>query len=256
LDHSDSLHELHRRYLLQAKWTAENRHTLYSLAKLETASRVLEVGSGTGAILHEISDMSSAHAFGIDSDAQVVSFAKAFDADTNYAIGDGINLPFPNACFDICLCHFLLLWVQDPQALLEEMKRITKSEGMILALAEPDYGGRIDYPEELEPMGREQAEALRRQGADPCMGRKLRRLFSDADLVNVHVGVLGGQWYGLPDQMTINSENANLSRDLGGQITAKELDAYITANQEAWSKGHRLLYVPTFYASGMIPGSL
>ena len=32
-----------------------------------------------------------------------------------------------------------------------------------MALAEPDYGGRIDYPEQLGHIGRWQAQALRKQ---------------------------------------------------------------------------------------------
>lgn len=253
MEKSNSLHELHQRYLLQTKWTLENRHRLYSLARLDSASRVLEVGSGTGAITHELNAIHSVSAYGIDIDPQVVAFAHAIDKPSQYVIGDGGTLPYPDGCFDISLCHFLLLWVRKPLQVLTQMRRVTKPEGAILALAEPDYGGRIDYPEDLELVGDLQAEGLRRQGADPLMGRKLRMLFTEVDLENIHVGVLGGQWHGIPDEMTIDSEIQALIRDVAGYVTDLELDEFISANQVAWSRGHRLLFVPTFYACGWKP---
>lgn len=53
--------------------------------------------------------------------------------------GDALVLPYPSGIFDITFCHFLLLWVRDPLLALLEMKRVTRSGGAVLALAEPDY---------------------------------------------------------------------------------------------------------------------
>ena len=253
MEFSESLHDLHNRYLLQAKWTVDNRRRLYDAVNLKTASRVLEVGSGTGAISHELTKLSSNAAYGVDIDPGVVSFAQSIDSETRYVIGDGIKLPYHNGSFDVTLSHFLIMWIRDPLALLEEMKRVTKAQGAVLAMAEPDYGGRIDFPKELEAIGREQADALERQGADTRMGRKLRMLFAEAGFNNIHIGVLGGEWYGVPDVMTQSSEWNMLTRDLSGRISKEKLDGYHSMDQAAWSKGHRLLYVPTFYASGWIP---
>ena len=83
------------------------------------------------------------------------------------------------ASFDICLCHFLLLWIANPLAALKEMRRIVKPGGWVLALAEPDYGSRIDFPPELEALGQAQSKALQSQCADVSVGRKLRGLFKD-----------------------------------------------------------------------------
>jgi len=74
------------------------------------------------------------------------------------------------------------------------MARITRPGGAVLALAEPDYGGRIDYPIKLAQMGKWQIESLRLQGADPLMGRKLATIFNSAGFDSVETGVLGGQW--------------------------------------------------------------
>ena len=154
------LQELHQRYLLQATWTARIRKDIYSLVNIERAERVLEVGSGTGVITHELNKITPNRVYGIDIDPIVTLFANKIDTDTRYTAGDGLRLPFTDNCFEIVLCHYLILWVTDPYSLLQEMTRVSKPGGVILALAEPDYGGRIDYPETLEKLGELQAEAL------------------------------------------------------------------------------------------------
>ena len=253
MEHPDYLHDLHHRYLLQAKWTLENRRRLYDAANLQNASTVLDVGAGTGALSHELPQLSSTIAHAVDIDPDAVSFAHAIDANTNYIVADALNLPYPEGSFDITFCHFLLMWVNQPLTVLKEMKRVTKSKGVVLALAEPDYGGRIDYPEGLVSLGELQAEALENQGADTLMGRKLRMLFTEAGLHNIHVGVLGGQWQGIPDEATLISERNTLTQDIQNLVSTEELDEFLLINQKAWKSGHRLLYVPTFYASGRTP---
>ena len=64
----------------------------------------------------------------------------------------------------------------------------------MLACAEPDYGGRIDYPDELSEIGRLQMMSLARQGANPQVGRKLKAILREAGIREVEVGILGGQW--------------------------------------------------------------
>ena len=251
---SDSLQDLHNRYLLQAKWTAENRHRLYQSTKLHHSSRVLEVGSGTSAIIHEIAKFGLGTAYGIDIDREAVLYARTVDPRTRYTVGNGLTLPYRTGTFDATICHFLLMWVSDPDSILNEMVRVTKVDGMVMALAEPDYGGRIDFPESLEPLGRHQADSLEAQGADLRTGRKLRMLFTQAGLENIHIGVLGGEWYGLPDEMSLDSEWLTLTSDLEGRLSKEQIDHYQALDRNAWRKGFRVLFVPTFYALGSHKG--
>src|SRR6266498_4655381 len=66
----------HRRYIQQAKWTRDLRTYLFKRADLADASRVhrtaslvLEVGCGTGAILSELPDHISLYGSDIDAAA-------------------------------------------------------------------------------------------------------------------------------------------------------------------------------------------
>jgi SAM-dependent methyltransferase len=246
----DILRDEHNRYLLQAQWTAENRRRLFLSANIHRASHVLEVGSGTSVILHDIAETGSVKTFGIDIDSEVVHFSQSIDPKSRYVVGDGMCLPYRNGTFDATICHFLLMWVSNPLTVLREMSRVVKYGGVVLALAEPDYGGRIDFPETLQQFGQLQAKALEAQGADTQMGRKLRMLFTRTGLENIHTGVLGGEWYGLPDEMTLHSEWKTLSDDLEGRLSKEQMENYQELDRSAWLSGTRILYVPTFYAIG------
>ena len=122
----------------------------------------------------------------------------------------------------------------------------------MLVLAEPDYGGRIDYPPELAPLGRWQREALKRQGADPEMGRQLGALLTRAGLQAVETGVLGGQWSAAPAPDAHALEWAVVQSDVREVADPAELQRLRGLDEAAWQRGERVLFVPTFYAWGRV----
>jgi ubiquinone/menaquinone biosynthesis C-methylase UbiE len=247
-----SVRQLHQRYRIQASWTTAIRKKLYAKTDLSGARRVLEVGSGTGVLTAEISDSSQTRTYGIDVDPQATHLARELDVHTRYLVGDGMALPFAGNAFDITFCHFLLMWVSDPLEILHEMARVTVQDGYVLALAEPDYGGRIDYPSELNQLGRWQGEALASLGANPTIGRRLRSLFTHAGLTQIQVGVLGGEWTAEIDNEALQSEWETLNADLGNRFSDEVLHHLQHIDDQAWQEGTRILYVPTFYACGRV----
>ena len=135
--------------------------------------------------------------------------------------------------------------------MLTEMCRVVRPGGAIFALAEPDYGGRIDFPPGLVESGRLQSESIRRQGADPEIGRKLAGLFCEAGIEQVQVGILGGEWYSRAHGGDLDLEWEVLSADLSGEVKSDDLIRLKSIDQEARRLGKRILYVPTFYAWGV-----
>ena len=130
------------------------------------------------------------------------------------------------------------------------MARVVRPAGCVLACAEPDYGGRVDHPPDLVSLGRLQAEALRRQGADPNLGRRLGELFVAAGL-QATVGVMAGRWRlpAFPDA-EFEAEWAMREHDLTGLLSPEELRRLRSADRQALTEGRRILFVPTFYALG------
>lgn len=238
----------HRRYTQQVRWTLETRRYIFDCINARPSQRILEVGCGSGAVLKSLANDGFAKTIGVDLDFQILRIA---NSDTVIS-ANALNIPFSKNTFKISLCHFLLLWIVDPLNVLNEMIRVTKPGGWVLALAEPDYGGRIDYPAELEKLGKAQSQALQSQCADVSIGRKLKNLFTDSRLVNIQSGVISAQWGQDFNQSDFDLEWSVLRKDLIWKMTPEELDRYYRIDLDASRQGQRVLFVPIFYAFGQV----
>ena len=245
--------EWDERYRQQAGWTAALREHIYRHIGLSSGQRVLEVGCGTGAVTAHLVQKYPVRIFGLDHNSGFLSLAQEEQPSAGFVCADALNIPFASGAFDVTLSHMFLLWMQEPRLALAEMRRVTRAGGWVLALAEPVYGGRIDYPQELDDLGRLQAAALRSQGANPERGRELAHLLIDAGLVHVEAGVLGGQFTAAQSMQGFAQEWRVIQADLEGQADAVELERYRRLDEAARRKGERILFVPTFYAIGQVP---
>ena len=243
----------HARFCQQAAWTRALRRYLWERAGVDQARRVLEVGCGTGAILPDLTGEATA-AHGLDLSRPHLKFARQHVGAARLVCGDGLALPYAPGSFDATCCHFLLLWIPAPAQALAEMVRVTRPGGAVLVLAEPDYGGRIDYPPELAVLGRWQRQALQRQGAAVEMGRQLGALLTQAGLAGVETGVLGGQWGAAPAPAAQALEWSVLLADLTDSADRQQAERLRQRESEAWQRGERILFVPTFYGWGRVPG--
>ena len=122
-----------------------------------------------------------------------------------------------------------------------------------MALAEPDYGGRIDYPEALAETGRLQAESLQPPGSRYPAGTALESFIPPGRSAKYRIGVVSGQWREPPSQADLDLEWEVLEADLHGRLSSQELTRLRQIDRQAWQTGERLLFVPTFYAIGQAP---
>lgn len=240
----------HHRFEQQARWTEQVRRFLFSNLALANRPRGLEVGCGTGAVASEIRRWGVPQVHGVDLRRDFLRLAGQLDPDLHRCQSNALSLPYREDSFDFVFCHYFLLWLSEPLRAVHEMRRVTHPGGPILVLAEPDYGGRIDYPESLAEFGRLQAQALHRQGADPQIGRKLAGLLYSAGLTQVYSGVLGGQWGQPFDANEPAAEWSILENDLIGQVSPHSMSEFQRQDTAAWQSGERILYIPTFYAWG------
>ena len=240
----------HERFRQQAGWTRALRTYLFEQADLPHAREVLEVGCGTGAVLQEIE--MPAHVHGLDIDLERLVEAHLHAPAASLVCGDALWLPYPASTFDITFCHFLLLWVPDPVKALQEMRRVTRPGGSVLALAEPDYSSRQDEPPGLQPLGKWQAEGLRRMGADPSLGKRLADLFHEAGIPIVECGEMQPAVSSPLAPSDRELEWAVLEEDLAGMLSPSSLQEYKNMDEAAWQAGTRRLHVPTYFACGVV----
>ena len=241
----------HTQFLRQARWTQATRSQLYRRANLLRAERVLDVGCGTGVLTQELAHRSRGEVIGLDRDPAVLAFARSHAPGVRFEQGNLFDLPYPDRHFDVVCCHFVLLWVADPDRAMREMARVTREGGSVLVCAEPDYGARIDWPE--LPLAQWQVEGLRRQGADPLIGRKLRELLAAAKLFG-DVGVLSSLWDSVALRENFEPEWAWIARDVGSFVSSEDLERARALAQAAVEAGTRLVYLPIFYALARKPG--
>jgi ubiquinone/menaquinone biosynthesis C-methylase UbiE len=239
----------HERYSQQARWTSDLRAYLFEKAGLKTAHRVLEVGCGTGAILSTM--MTSASIHGLDLAAAALDEAKIHAPGAHLVRGDALALPYPDFTFDITFCHFLLLWVRDPSQAAREMARVTRPGGHVLALAEPDYSQRVDKPASLAPLGKWQADALRRQGADPSFGARLAETFARAGIEVIKTGTIQRSGKEASREEREN-EWAVIESDLAASIPGDDIQKMKALDEKAWASGERVLFVPTYFVLGRV----
>jgi SAM-dependent methyltransferase len=209
------------------------------------ARRVLDIGSGTGTVTEELAARTQGRVIGVDLDPGMVAYAGGREGQAEYRLGDAHDLAFQDGKFDVVACHFVLMWCQDPVQVAREMVRVTRPGGAVLVCAEPDYGGRIDYPD--LPLGRWQSDALRREGADPSVGRKLRGVFAQPGTRQIDVGVIPGLWDPGTLRAEFDAEWALWERSLAGFVPADELAQVKAADLAAIEAGERLAFVPIFY---------
>ncbi len=233
----------------QAEWTRAARNYLYRRADLLRARRVLDVGCGTGVITEEMAARTRGRVVGLDINPEFLRRREGPHAD--YLLGDALRLPFADAAFDVVLCHFVLMWLRDPHQALAEMVRVARPGGWVLLCAEPDYGARLDYPD--LPHAAWHIEALRREGADPFMGRKLRALCA-AQGLDAEVGCISAPWTADAIRDSLDGEWATLNRITREFVSEDERRAVRAREEAAIARGERFVFMPVFYAAGRVPG--
>ena len=237
----------HSRYTQQAKWTRDLRVYIFDKIRLNDSLQVLEVGCGTGAILSEFPKNLSLH--GLDLDPAALTQCRVHAPSVSLICGNALQLPYSSNSFDVVYCHFLLLWVGDPAQTLLEMKRVSRK--YIIAFAEPDYANRIDKPDELIPLGKWQADSLRRQGANPNFGARLAESFFQAGIEIVETGTIQsvGNEASLEDW---EMEWAVIESDLAESVSSSDIQKMKVLDKAARKRSERVLHVPTYFAWGHV----
>lgn len=244
---------------LQALETAEERLPLYLEVGLKDADLVLDVGCGSGFVTRDIARLTKGTVIAIDGSASLIDVSKKIlrgYPNTKLCIGNGERLPFENNSFDIVTCNLLLMWADDPQKVVSEFARVTKPRGKVLASLEPDYGGKIHWPENPKVDLLFAGEVIRKKGGDPHIGRKLRALFISAGL-ETKIGIGNNRIWSCEEDKRyyLHSRDFYIKvlRDAG--LSEGEIDSWEYDYLKSLDEGIQLNFFPQFYAIGTKPKS-
>jgi SAM-dependent methyltransferase len=243
--------KFHAHYLLQAEWLAQSRRYLFRKIALAGHESILDLGCGTGVIAEEIRKITGRPVWGIDRDPGMADFAQKTYPGNRFLAADEDDLLEQGLNFELIVLSFVLMWQAEPLTFLRKIKKLLRERGTLLILAEPDYGGRIDFPGELGFLNEIFTGHILARKGDPFMGRKLKSLLSKSGW-QAEIGL--ASHLHLPDGFDPVLWEAEWRfwqelADLPDRVVKKILGLEKTASRS----GQRLVLFPVFYAIARRP---
>jgi SAM-dependent methyltransferase len=98
---------------------------------IHRGARVLEIGTGTGAMLHALRER-GAEAEGVELRQDLIAEARRWYGDLPIRKVKGTELPFPDGSFDVAVSLDVFEHIPDSDAHLREVSRILKAGGVYL----------------------------------------------------------------------------------------------------------------------------
>ena len=103
--------------------------------KPQPESLALDVACGPGALVLALAPKVRL-AYGMDLTSEMLRQAREFQADKKianaaFSRGEGEQIPFPDATFDLVSCQYAFHHIPKPELVLQEMVRVTKPDGRI-----------------------------------------------------------------------------------------------------------------------------
>ena len=144
------------RYFTDARdhwWNDDYVGLLATRLGVEQARTILDVGTGQGHFARAWAPHFSAGfaLTGIDREEASLAVARerceeqrvrlALEGTFGFVRAGVEALPFPDASFDMVMCQTLLIHVPDPQHAFDEMLRVTRPGGLVLAVEPNNLGG-------------------------------------------------------------------------------------------------------------------
>jgi demethylmenaquinone methyltransferase / 2-methoxy-6-polyprenyl-1,4-benzoquinol methylase len=116
------------------------RRFMVSRLNVGPGARVLDVATGTSAVARAIVRRTDASVVGLDQSEQMVRqgigrvAAAGMARRVHFVLGHGERLPFPDASFDGLTFAYLLRYVDDVGATLQELARCVRPGGVVAGL--------------------------------------------------------------------------------------------------------------------------
>ena len=107
---------------------------LADFAGVRPGQRVLDVGSGPGALTGElVARVGATSVAAVDPSEPFVAAARERNPGVDVRKASADELPFPASTFDVVLAQLVVHFMPDPKAGLAEMARVTRNDGVVAA---------------------------------------------------------------------------------------------------------------------------
>jgi SAM-dependent methyltransferase len=115
---------------------------LADLAGVTAGQRVIDVGCGPGALTTElVRRVGAAAVSAVDPSESFVDAARERHEGVDVRKATAEELPYDDATFDVALAQLVVHFMADPVAGLREMRRVTRSDGVVVACVWDFDGG-------------------------------------------------------------------------------------------------------------------
>jgi ubiquinone/menaquinone biosynthesis C-methylase UbiE/acyl carrier protein len=169
-------------------WTGE-----YELLKrygLRDGMEIMDCGCGPGRLIQLLKgQMPGLRITGLEMDPQLVKEAKSLIAEHSLSgcqiiQGTAEKPGLAEAAYDLIILRLVLEHVPDPIVALRSLGRLLKPEGRLVVIANDFEFHLRTWPPvpQLERLYEAYRASRRKDGGDPCIGRRLPRLMAQADL--------------------------------------------------------------------------
>ena len=171
-------HGHHEAVLRSHRWRTATNSAAYLLPHLEPSMHLLDIGAGPGTITADLAGLvDTVTATEITDEALALSrehIASRGLTNVTFDVQDVHQLTYPDSSFDVVHAHQVLQHVEDPVGALTEMRRVTKTGG-IVAARDSDYAAFAWYPlrPELDDWLQLYRRVARANGGEPDAGRHL-----------------------------------------------------------------------------------
>jgi ubiquinone/menaquinone biosynthesis C-methylase UbiE len=127
------------------RWSQRLEPSFVEFAGVQANEQVPDVGCGTGSLTLALAAAGVAAAVGVDPSSPYVEFARTRTASpvVRFDVGDGNTLPYGDGTFDRSVSMLVLDVVTDAAPIVAEMRRVTRSGGVVAGLVN-DF--RCGYP--------------------------------------------------------------------------------------------------------------
>ena len=228
----------------------------FALLKLEPGQRILEVGCGTGDDARALAEkvQPDGQVVAIDSSQAMITEAlrRAHEVSLNmeFRVGDVTSLDFDSNSFDRCHSERTLIHIPHPEKAIQEMVRVLRSGGLIVAF-EGDLDTQVLDSSEPE-VTRRILRFWRESFQNPSIGRQLLALYKKAGLIEISVQPHTFLFDFNTTEQVLISGTVERAIEVG-VVTSGEADRWVSDLEQARDSGTFFCAGTGFIVSGRKP---